>query len=149
SISSAAAPFRRRSPSTMRARARSAASASASITTTSQPASSSTWAIPAPIVPPPMTAARPPAPSSAMGWILRAGRWPPENGQEAGRPAAPGDEPDEEPGHRRMLEDPGGVVERPLPRPQPGDSKAQDGEGHDVLVALARPEDEEPVLQVV
>src|SRR5581483_8280772 len=148
STSAGSTPLRRARPSAMRASARSAAPASASTTVTSQPASSSTWAMPAPMVPPPITAARPAAPS-AMGPRLSPGRRPPANGQQDRRPTAAGDETDQESGRRRRVEDPGGVVQRPLPRPEPGHGQAGHRQGHHVLVALARAEDEEPVPQVV
>src|SRR5688572_649550 len=149
STSSPETPLRRHSPSMIRPRASAAAPMVASTTTTSQPASSRTWAMPAPMVPPPITAARPPPPPSAMVLILRAGRWSPENGQQAGGTAAAGDQADEEAAHGRVFEDAHRVVERPFPCTEAGDAQSEEREGHDVLVALARPEDEEPVLQVV
>ena len=53
----------------------------------------------------------------------RLGGRPPEHGQQGGRPAAAGEKAEQEPAHRRVLEDAGGVVERPLPRPEPGEAE--------------------------
>ena len=70
----------------------------------------------------------------------------------ARRPAAPPPpaiRPMRKPVIDGCFEDSGCVIQRPLPRPEAGDAQAEGRERHDVLVALAGPEDEEPVLQVV
>src|SRR4051812_12313198 len=82
-------------------------------------------------------------------------RWPPARCQQQRRPAAPGDRGDEEslPAIEQVAAFDVMVDEHSVDRPSTAAERAQRERGErdeqDVLVALARPEDEVAVLQVV
>ncbi len=73
----------------------------------------------------------------------------PEDGQEGGGPSPAGAEGDGQPAPAGRIEDAGRVIERPFARPEGAHGHTEDGEHHHVLPALAGPEDEEPVLEMV